>query len=650
MPKYLTNTLFRHSLDCPTKLYYATNPEYSGRTQVNAFVQSLAGGGIQVRELAKLYYPEGNSTNATDPEAAFKETEKLLKQDKAVIYDATVLYRNYLAEIDIVEKDKNTLKLVNVLPKSWEPGESFIANRGYNIKKKWQQGLFDLAFQFWVAKKAYPDLDIVPCLMLIDKSRHNNINGLQKKFEVIENPGGYEVKVKPGISAKDLEYQILHTVDVNYEVTKILDGKARDSNSELEEEGFESWLESLNRHLQDNEKYPPEISSHCINCEYNLNRNKLAGERPHGFAECWKEALDLKEEDFNEPDVFDIWNEWGIQKKYLDKDVYLMKDIVPHMLPSNPQELYTQTKCTDDQRKTVQIMKTTGNHSPSEVVLSGLLDEMKNWRYPFHFISYEAVPATIPFNVKHYPDDYVPFQFSCHTMYENRKIEHSANWIAENPEELPGIEFARQLKKCLEKDKGTVFTYKPFDHSLLNKISRRIKRIKPDDEKELREWLATFISSDDREIVEQKRLVKDYYYSPYMGSSISISDVVTAVLTESKRLQATYIKPYNGVYLKDEILYQPDPKKGAALNPYKILNANRYSIPDYGEVDLYMDKNPISESDKSMMNWSLIQLDNVSTEERKSVLESLHMKNELDTLVMVMIHQHLSSLFNFNYG
>lgn len=56
-PTYLTKSIFTHCLDCPTKLYYATNDGYPSKMDENDFLQSLAKGGIQVGELAKLYYP-----------------------------------------------------------------------------------------------------------------------------------------------------------------------------------------------------------------------------------------------------------------------------------------------------------------------------------------------------------------------------------------------------------------------------------------------------------------------------------------------------------------------------------------------------------------------------------------------------------------
>ena len=55
----LTKSKFVHSLECPTKLYYSTHDEYVSIQDANDFLKALAEGGMQVGELAKLYYPDG---------------------------------------------------------------------------------------------------------------------------------------------------------------------------------------------------------------------------------------------------------------------------------------------------------------------------------------------------------------------------------------------------------------------------------------------------------------------------------------------------------------------------------------------------------------------------------------------------------------
>lgn len=643
MPNYLTKSKFTHCLNCPTKLYYATNAVYKSTLEDNDFLEALAKGGIQVGELAKIYYPGGTKIDTLNYDESLYQTKELLKQDDVIVYEGAVRYEKCFIRVDIIEKKGSRLNLIEVKSKSWGIDDDFTTKKKGTIRSEWQKYLYDVAFQYWVMQQALPEHQIEPYLMMIDKSQQVTVSGLHQKFKVVNENGRYKVKVKPGITAKELGDQILIPVHVIDEVEIILMGNGRDPQSEPEAAGFKSWIEILCNHLQSNDKYPVCIGKKCKQCEYRIGRNKLDKHEKSGFEECWKKYLKWNDEDFEKPHVFDIWNERKLQD-ILDKEVFLMEELIPEMLPANPENLYELTEWNDHQRKTVQIMKATGYHPYDEAMLPGLFEEMKSWIWPLHFIDFEAVLAAIPFHQGLYPYEHVPFQFSCHTLYEEGRLEHRYNWIEEKPGKLPNIEFARQLKKCLEGDNGTVFRYHNFENIILDKTVDILKRLQPDDEIELIEWIQTLTKGGVREMVDQHRLTKKYYYSPHMQGSISIKDVLPAVLTESNRLQEIYSKPYSGLYLKDKIFYKPDPETGKAISPYKLLNPIGHGIPDYEEADKLMGEEIISEGGSAMIAWSRIQFDDVSGKERKAILQSLYEYCELDTLAMVMIHQHWEEL------
>ena len=141
-------------------------------------------------------------------------------------------------------------------------------------------------------------------------------------------------------------------------------------------------------------------------------------------------------------------------------------------------------------------------------------------------------------------------------------------------------------------------------------------------------------------MVDQYQIIKKYYYSPIMKGSNSIKKVLPAVLTESPKLQEIYSKPYSGLYLKDKVFYKVDPETGMALNPYSLLNPVGFGIPDYEKGDQVIDQESISEGGSAMMAWSRLQFDDLDETARQTILRSLYEYCELDTLAMVMIHQH----------
>ena len=640
MGKYLTKSKFTLSLDCPTKLYYANHKEYRSTMDDNDFLQALAKGGIQVGELAKIYYPGGKDIKTLNYDESIAETNECLKQENVIIYEAAVLQDHCFIRVDVLEKKGKRLNLIEVKSKSWPPDNGFLKNNG-EIYSGWQKYLYDVAFQYWMMQHAFPGYQIEPYLMLIDKNKTATIDGLHQHFKVVTDENGrYQVKVKEGVTAEDLGEQILTPVHIRDEVLQILNGEGRTPQSKAEAAGFDQWIHTLVDQMKAGEKYPVVIGEKCKKCEYRISRDKLKPGEKSGFEECWKEALSWQDKDFEKPHVFDIWNERSVQRKYLDNDVYLMKELIPGMLPASEGRLYEQSEWDNDQRKTLQIVKATGHHSPDEAVAPGLFHEMESWTYPLHFIDFEAVLAAIPFHKGMKPYDFVPFQFSCHTVYEDGRVEHRADWIEEEPGKFPCIEFVRQLKTCLEGDNGTVFRFHNFENAVLNNMAGLIQQLEPDDGPQLLEFIGTLVRGGEREMVDQWQLVKKYYYSPHMGGSISIKDLLPAALNESNRLKEIYTKPYSGLYIKDKIFYKEDPETGIVMSPYKLLDPVGQGLPYYEEGNRYLDNQAISEGGTAMMAWSRIQFDDIDETERQAILHSLYQYCELDTLAMLMIQQH----------
>lgn len=635
MSSYLTKSKFVHALDCPTKLYYYENG-YKSTLDDNEFLQALAEGGLQVGELAKLYFPGGHEIPMVQEKAeSLHQTNELLKNDEVIIYEAAI-QRNYcfFFLVDILEKKGNRINLIEVKSKSWEPDESFTYARSDYIHSNWQSYLFDVAFQTWVAQKAWPDFQVEPYLMLIDKTQQATVDGLHQFFKVVKENGRSKVVVKEGIKREDLGEQILRKVHVGGLVDQILNNEGREPEHEPEAAGFDEWIEVLGKHLTENSKYPVTTGFKCKSCEYRVDQEKLEEGEGSGFAECWKEAHKWSDTDLNKPHVFDIWNERST-RKYLDMEVYHMEELIPGMLKVDPDTLYRQTSWDNSQRQTVQIMKATGHHSSDEVVLPGLFQEMDSWMYPLHFIDFEAVIPAIPFFKGQRPYKKTPFQFSCHTVQEDGTVEHNAEWIERRPGVFPCFEFVRNLKKCLEQDKGTIFMYHHFENTVLNDVIGLLEERQPEDADELIEWIRTITRGGEREMVDQQKLVVNYYYSTLMGKSNSIKDVLPAVLNESPKLKEIYTKPYSGLSIKDKVFYKVDEQTGMVMNPYKLLNPIGHGIPDYETGEEY-----VADGGSAMMAWSRMQFDDVPQNEREATMQALLKYCELDTLAMVMIYQH----------
>jgi hypothetical protein len=180
-------------------------------------------------------------------------------------------------------------------------------------------------------------------------------------------------------------------------------------------------------------------------------------------------------------------------------------------------------------------------------------DEMNEWDYPLHFIDFETSMVAIPFNKGRRPYEQTAFQFSCHSLYEDGRLEHR-EWIHSEPGVFPNYEFTLALKKTLEKDDGTIFRYSNHENTVMRQIYRQIEKNEEIDafkdngtsNAEILDWINTITNwkvrdldgkeyrdRGDRDMIDLWKCVKSYYYHSMMKGSNSIKQVLPTVLKTS---------------------------------------------------------------------------------------------------------------------
>jgi glutathione synthase/RimK-type ligase-like ATP-grasp enzyme len=87
--------------------------------QEDSFLAMLADGGYQVGSLAKCYYPDGEEVTTLNHEQALAETTELLKRENVTIFEAAVAFGDLFVRIDILIKQGNEFKLIEVKAKSY---------------------------------------------------------------------------------------------------------------------------------------------------------------------------------------------------------------------------------------------------------------------------------------------------------------------------------------------------------------------------------------------------------------------------------------------------------------------------------------------------------------------------------------------------
>ena len=254
-PRYLTKSRFKLALDCPTKLFYTRNPKYEDSNETDSFLQGLAQGGFQVEELARMYFPKGETILGEDwnYDNLVARTNVLLKQENVIIFEAAFLFEGLFIRVDILEKKDNKIKLIEVKAKSIdsELHDSFITKKG-TIGHGMEGYLYDVAFQQYVIQKSFPNWNIKAYLNLVDKSKKTTINGLNSHFKIQPNSDlRTGVLVTPNLTKDDLGASILATIPVDEEVELILN-----KNPKEPEKRVKRKKHIQNRYLKNNATEP----------------------------------------------------------------------------------------------------------------------------------------------------------------------------------------------------------------------------------------------------------------------------------------------------------------------------------------------------------------------------------------------------------
>ena len=635
-PFYLTKSRFKTALECPTKLFYTDKENiYANKKSEDEFLMALAEGGFQVGELAKHYHPGGHDITSLDYKESLDETNALLQQDNVIIYEPAIQFETFFIRVDVLVKTGNKIDLIEVKAKSFKSREEFYSKKRF-IDSHWQPYLNDVAFQNWVTQHAFPEWEIVPYLMLADQNKRTSIDGLNQLFIVGKDEKGRKsVKVNKDITEELLGDEILVKIDVSNLVQMIWAGKDIDPVKKTIEDqmGFAERARLYAKHYKDDERYPVSLGLKCKHCEF---KNDNESDLKSGFEECWKSIYP----DFNpnEPHIFNIWN-FRKSDKLIKQNVIYQKDLYESELVSelNPRQL-------------LQVEKTV-NRSETEDLRPELFYEIDRWDFPYHFIDFETSMVAVPFYNNRHPYEQISFQFSCHTLHKDGRVEHE-EWIDTEQGKFPNYDFVIALKTVLDKDNGTIFRYAAHENTVLRQIQRQM--IDDNEEKygEWIEWIDTITQWRDkdtkeefvgeRNMVDLLALVKKYYYHPKMGGSNSIKAVLPAIFSTSEYIKERYSEPLGfGINLNDQVLYQLD-QNGDPKDPYKLL-PNKYEDLDMTRDELFLEDGKIQDGAAALIAFGKMQFTEMKEKEKDALIASLLQYCELDTLAMLMIYEHWKS-------
>lgn len=647
-PRYLTKSRFKLGLECPTKLFYtAKRSEYSDIKLNDPFLDALANGGYQVGELAKHYYLGGYDITSLDYEKAEAQTQLLLQQDEVVIYEPAIRFGNLFIRIDILEKKGSHLNLIEVKSKSIDLTKEniFWSKNKKSIKSDWKPYLMDVAFQHHVLAHAMPDYSISNFLMLADKNAIAKTDGLNQKFPIVRDDNRKAVRVSDTLTAADLEHSILCLVNVNKEVSFIENSMLMSNRS------FEDNIDYLAKSYEKDQRLFSPIGKHCKKCEFKTDSDSKKAGLKSGFKECWKEALGWQDNDFEMPNILEIWNCRSADKLIADDKIKL-NDLTAEDIGVDGNVLSLNSS---KDRQWLQVVMSRDGDTDAFFDQQGFKQVMVGWTYPLHFIDFETTAVALPFTKGRKPYETVAFQFSHHIYYEDGTIVHKDEYLNAVPGQYPNLDFVRKLKVALEGDSGTIFRYAPHENTVLNHIHQYIEgdREAIEDADDLLRFIESITHSigsakrawcGDRDMVDMLDLVKKFYYHPMMKGSNSIKFVLPAVLQSSSFVQHKYARPIYGS--KEGIpsanftnFKWVQYNNSLIVDPYKLLPKLFEDASPENEKALISDDDTINNGGAALTAYGKLQFEVMSDYERERLKIALLKYCELDTMAMVMIYE-----------
>jgi hypothetical protein len=655
--RYLTKSRFKTGLECPNKLFYTKKEEYANQKDFDPFLEALASGGFQVEELARLHYPDGvliedQSHEHYDYEAKVNETSDLLAHhENIVIFEAAFKFNNLFIRVDILEKKATHINLIEVKAKSFNSIDDqyeFVGKKG-GMVSGWKYYLFDVAFQKYVVNKAYPEYRVTPYLMLADKDKTANVDGLNQMFRIkksANNRTGID-KIESELNKLNFpEDSVLSQRNVTDVVADIESGKHRI----LEEYAFKDAIHIFAKAYQEDRYLGYDLDfSACKKCEFYTDDNTK--DKKSGLQECFKKQLGWQKEDFEVPNAFEIWDfrRW----KELNKLQKLkLTDIDDELFGNQKNKGSKMSRVT---RQLTQKHKSIEQDNTPEIYKSELRNEIESWDFPLNFIDFEASVMALPFYEGQSPYEKVVFQFSHHIYHENGLIEHANEFINVNPGEFPNFEFIRALKSALSQNQGTIFQFSPYENSTLNQVKRQLEASQEPDKNELLDFMKSIAVppkdknypgeawEPDRPMVDLCRVIKDYYYNPLTKGSNSIKAILPAILESCPYIQKKYTQSIGQIGLTSKNFSANhvwlSMSNGNVVDPYQNLDK---PFEDWDpEFERKSDIEEINNGGAALTAYGLTQYSDMTSPERNAIKNALLKYCELDTLAMVMVYEHL---------
>jgi hypothetical protein len=645
----LSKSRFAVALECPRQLDYARDDSYYDARRDDEFLRSLAEGGHQVGELARQMFPGGLLIDEA-PDDQVRRTSAMLAAPDVTLFEATIQHENLLVRTDILEKTGNRISLIEVKAKGFNPNtDTFVTDQGTNpVRSTWRSYLYDVAYQTYVMRLAYPQFEVTPYLMLLDKTVTVNVDGLNSMLPVHVVGRDVTVTVSNDFDVANIP-PILRRINVADEVAQLL---AFPLGVQGLPKSFGEFVEWASGILGAAQSFPVRVGAHCKDCSYYVDPDQVTADRKSGWAECMQAHTGTAVRVRRADTVFGLYRASATAVEALLTGGALELGSLPDLALDEddpPTDVISFAK-----RRQLQVAEAQEDIEEPFMLHGPLRTALAAWKWPLHFIDFETSRPALPYHRGRTPYDQILFQFSHHVMNAQGHVEHTTECLEANPGVAPSLKVLRALRDALAGDEGTVVHWWTHENTVLKDIREQIVLDKPADAKGLIAFVDSLVGGKNNpgRLQDLGKIVSQLVFYPETAGSSSIKKVLPAALRHSKPLRDRYGAPIYGtrempsLNFKDQVWVKIE--NGTAQDPYTLLKplidkpVLREAIATSEDDDAGGTQSFIADGGAAIIAYDQLRQVGLPTEERGRIIQQLLRYCELDTLAMVMVYQSLT--------
>lgn len=602
----LNSYLLRQAAACPLKLQYILDPSIQKNSGIPYKYQLM----IMMRRVLSLLFPGGKEAGHHHQEAIGQTTE-WLKEREAVIYGGVIAWKNFHARFPVMSRSGNHLKLYQLHGKLWKYSSTNLLDH-LSESEQLMAYAREAAYKRWLVRNIHPDLDIS---LRICFPNPDYISDSPNLFEEI----AFGESVRERVSKLFVEVDADSAADsaMEYEPSGDIHPLYIDKNLEEQLLLLRDVAEARSGDI------PFVATGSCRNCQFRSSSGRS------GKKGCWEKNLNGN---YLNPDrhLFDLVGQ-GNQLE-AKRENHLQEEVpLPAGVDSFESVRFSATsRISIQQRRSLQLLSSRNRNLPLQWMKKGLTSCLGTVLYPLHFLDFEAASNPVPMAKATRPYSPVLFQFSCHTLYEDGRLNHH-HWLDCDMRGFPHRELAEKLTAVPDIERGTIMQYSPFEKQALGKLYRDIsqkQKISGNDELpgKLKAVLAGCHPGQRNRFLDLNRLTRDYYYNRRMNDGLSLKKVLYSTLNTSGFLQSRYEAP---IHFEGEEIQIVKSEGDCFADPYMLVQNSGMNITD-GPAAMYA--------------WLHSKTPYCDEEERRKIQTALKKYCMLDTLALVMIFQHWSSL------